>query len=123
MRNYKEQTLQEWCADFLNRLPILYCASAGGVRTSIGTAVKMKRAGYKKGFPDIFIYEPRLGYKGLAIELKSGSRPTVEQKEWQRELIMKGYAALIMPSNMELQEAITWFKDAVSNYLNGGVVK
>ena len=118
MSKFKEQTLQEWCADFLDRLPILYCASAGGVRTSINTAKKMKRAGYKKGFPDIFIYEPRRNYKGLAIELKSGSRPTIEQMGWQQALRKREYAALIMPSNMELQEALEWFKVAVTNYLN-----
>ena len=118
MSKFKEQTLQEWCADFLDRLPILYCASAGGVRTSINTAKKMKRAGYKKGFPDIFIYLSKGCYHGLAIELKSGSRPTIEQMEWQQALRKRGYGALIMPSNMELQEAFEWFKVAVTDYLN-----
>ena len=117
MKEYSEQSLQEWCATFLDKLPILYCASAGGMRVSIRTAIKMKKAGYKRGFPDIFIYEPRLNYKGLAIELKSGSRPTIEQVEWQRELRKRNYMALIMPSNLEFQEALTWFKDAVRDYL------
>jgi len=41
----------------------LYCASAGGVRTSIKQAIKMKRTGYVKGFPDLFIYESSISRK------------------------------------------------------------
>ena len=35
---------------------VLFTASAGGMRTSIGVAKKMKRAGYSKGCPDIMIF-------------------------------------------------------------------
>ena len=45
----------------------LYCASAGGMRTSYLQAIKMKRTGYVKGFPDLFIYEPNQDFHGLAI--------------------------------------------------------
>lgn len=72
---------------------LLYCASAGGVRTSIGAAVKMKAAGYRKGFPDLFIYQPSGIYHGLAIEFKTvrGSL-TPEQIEWGSRLTREGYA-------------------------------
>ena len=48
----------------------LFCASAGGMRTNMTTAKKMKATGYKKGFPDLFIYERNKKFNGLAIELK-----------------------------------------------------
>ena len=41
---------------------------------------KAKATGYKRGFPDLFIYEPRNNYHGLAIELKVGyNKPTNER--------------------------------------------
>ena len=74
----------------------LYCASAGGVRTSYKQAVKMKATGYVKGFPDLFIYEPRNGFFGLAIELKREKGiASPEQKEWQQKLMDRGYQAHI----------------------------
>lgn len=113
----KEQFLQEQLVIWLNSLKVLYCASAGGMRTNIRTAIKMKRAGYKKGFPDIFIYEPRGPYHGLAIEIKVSSYPTPEQTRWKADLLHRGYKAEIMPTNLNLVEAIDWFKKEVSNYL------
>jgi hypothetical protein len=75
----------------------LYCASAGGMRTSYLQAVKMKRTGYVKGFPDLFIYEPRNEYNGLAIEMKKekGGVASPEQKRWQEQLRNRGYASYI----------------------------
>jgi hypothetical protein len=75
----------------------LYCASAGGMRTSYLQAIKMKRTGYVKGFPDLFIYEPRGEYNGLAIEMKKekGGVASPEQKRWQEQLRNRGYASYI----------------------------
>jgi hypothetical protein len=76
---------------------VLYCASAGGMRTSMRQAIKMKQMGYIAGFPDLFIYEQRNGFAGLAIEMKrvSGGVASPEQKQWQHRLIMNGYRACI----------------------------
>ncbi len=49
---------------------IFFNGSAGGMRTYLSVAKRMKATGYKAGFPDLFIYEARNGYHGLAIELK-----------------------------------------------------
>ena len=75
----------------------LYCASAGGMRTSYLQAIKMKRTGYVKGFPDLFIYEPNADYHGLAIEMKKekGGTASPEQKSWQEQLRNRGYASYI----------------------------
>ena len=73
---------------------LLYCASAGGVRTSMTQAKKMKATGYKKGFPDLFIYEPNKKYNGLALELKvKGNYASKHQKEWLINLEKRGYYA------------------------------
>ena len=73
----------------------LFTASAGGMRTSIGTAIKMKRAGYRKGCPDILIFEPRGIYHGLMIELKreKNAKKSDDQIRWIVELATRGYKA------------------------------
>ena len=86
----------------------LYCASAGGMRTSYLQAIKMKRTGYVKGFPDLFIYEPRNEYNGLAIEMKKekGGVASPEQKRWQDQLRNRGYASYICKGSEEAIKVI-----------------
>ena len=100
MKN-EEALIQEAVINYVNaQYPrLLYCASAGGVRTSMKQAVKMKRTGYVKGFPDIFIYEPKGQWHGLAIEMKTAKGVLSQhQKEWQNELIKRGYIAVTCKS-------------------------
>ena len=87
---------------------VLYCASAGGMRTSYLQAIKMKRTGYVKGFPDLFIYEPNQDFHGLAIEMKKekGSVASPEQKSWQEQLRNRGYASYICKGNEEAIKVI-----------------
>lgn len=87
---------------------VLYCASAGGMRTSYLQAIKMKRTGYVKGFPDLFIYESNQDYKGLAIEMKKekGGVASPEQKWWQEQLRNRGYASYICRGNEEAIKVI-----------------
>ena len=93
-----EYTIQKSIIELLDlKAPrLLYCASAGGVRTSLAEARRMKATGYKKGFPDLFFYEPRQGFNGLAIELKKpGGSPTPHQKQWKADLEARGYKAVV----------------------------
>lgn len=119
---FKEQKLQEWFVTYLNGLGVLFCSSAAGARTSIGTAVKLKRSGLKKGFPDIGIFEPRGSYHGMFIEVKLGTYPNREQKEWQQELTKRGYYALIMPGNLEYHQACVWLENETKKYLEGRIL-
>ena len=74
----------------------LYCASLGGIRTTFRQAVKAKATGYVKGHPDLFVYEPRGKYHGLALELKvKGNYATKEQKKWITKLNERGYYAVV----------------------------
>jgi hypothetical protein len=86
----------------------LYCASAGGMRTSYLQAIKMKRTGYVKGFPDLFIYEPRGEFHGLAIEMKKekGGVASPEQKRWQEQLRNRGYCSYICKGSEEAIKVI-----------------
>jgi len=86
----------------------LYCASAGGMWTSDSQRIKMARTGYVKGFPDLFIYEPRGAFFGLAIEMKKekGGTASPEQKRWQEQLRNRGYASYICKGNEEAIKVI-----------------
>ncbi len=76
---------------------LLFCASAGGARTSMAEAKRLKMAGYRKGFPDLFVYEPRATFHGLAIELKrdKGGRVSAHQRKWIEDLKRRGYMAAV----------------------------
>ena len=86
----------------------LYCASAGGMWTSDSQRIKMAKTGYVKGFPDLFIYEPRGEFHGLAIEMKrvKGSKIEPEQIEWQEQLRNRGYASYICKGKDEAIKVI-----------------
>jgi len=75
---------------------VFFNGSAGGMRTFYSVAKKMKATGYQAGFPDLFIYEPRKGYHGLAIELKvKGNYASQKQKSILGKLNDKGYKAQV----------------------------
>ena len=94
----KEYQLQKALIQWINlKYPkLLYCASAGGVRTSFTQAKKMKATGYVKGFPDLFIYEPKGDFHGLAIEIKTEKgRVSISQINWITKLEERGYYAKV----------------------------
>ena len=94
---------------------ILYCASAGGMRTSFKQAVKMKKTGYVRGFPDLFIYEPIGDFHGLALEIKTKTgRPTKEQLNWRHRLNLRNYVA-------EIVYGFDDSKAVIDRYLSGKV--
>lgn len=114
----EEAPLQIQFARWLDNMPILYCASAGGMRTTRRVAGRMKAMGYKKGHPDIIIYESRGKYHGMAVELKSkGGSARQEQKKWRDELQRRGYYALIMPTNLSFLDGLDWLKNQTLQYL------
>ena len=102
----KEHQLQKSIIDYIKlQYPeALYCASAGGLRTSIIQAKRMKSTGYVKGFPDIAILEPRLQtnnkyYCGLFLEVKTiNGRPTKDQLWWREQLNQRWYVSEIVYS-------------------------
>lgn len=114
-----EERLQQWFAMWLRGMGVLFCASLGGRRVSIGLAVKMKRAGYQKGYPDICIEEPRGQWHGMRVEVKFQTKPSPEQIKWRDELLKRNIYAVIMPHNLEYQEACDWLEKETTRYLNG----
>lgn len=105
---YQEQkAIFDWRATAVKRWPelALLHSTQSGVRTSIGAAVKAKKAGMPRGLPDLMLPIARhvLGDKvvrckhGLWIELKrpSGGRTSKEQDWWMNELRIQGYVTRV----------------------------
>ena len=92
---------------------VKYCASLGGQYQPFQSQRnRARRTGYSKGFPDLFIYEARNGYHGVALEIKTiKGRATKEQKEWIEALNERGYKASICKGLPEIL-------DLIDNYLN-----
>ncbi len=75
------------------------------IKLSIGSAVKSKKLhGHSRGYPDLFIAEPRSIYAGLFLEIKTGfekvykknggfrkSTHVAEQAEMLKKLNKRGY--------------------------------
>ena len=112
----KEYQLQKAVCKYLDLNNVLYCGSMGGqYQVHMSQRIKAKKSGYKKGFPDLFIYEPRGSYHGLAIELKVGyNRATKEQLWWRNELNERGYVAEICTG---IDEAL----EVINRYLEGKI--
>jgi|TARA_R110000751_G_scaffold78796_1_gene159016 hypothetical protein len=76
--------------------------------------VKAKLCGYKKGFPDLFIYEPRMIdgiiYHGLAIELKvKGNYASQVQKRTLEDLKERNYKTFVCTGIDHTLEVIEWY--------------
>lgn len=76
----------------------LFCATVGGIHSSVQQKAKMRAAGYNKGVPDLLIYEPShdARYVGLALELKTPKgRISKEQQQWLYDLQARGWQVAI----------------------------
>lgn len=71
---------------------LLFTISPAGFIMSAGQAMKMMRMGYRKGTPDVLIFEPRGPFHGLLIEFKApGGVISDSQREFMRLATDRGY--------------------------------
>lgn len=93
---------QETVANWLDLYKVLYSASVAGVYLHPATFNRVKKIGYKRGLPDILIFQkpPAYGdrYVGVAIELKrrKGGIVSDEQKAWLDNLNKNGWLVGVM---------------------------
>ena len=123
-----ESELQVQVAQYirLHYPKVLFHSDYGsGIKLTKGQAIKQKRQnGGLRGWPDMFIAEPRNGMHGLFIELKkSGTRLKKKDGSWAsshleeqnvmlNELGKRGYAAYFAVGYDEA-------KDIIDDYLGG----
>ena len=111
-----EAKLQKAVVDYIkNRWRYArYCASLGGQYQKYPSQRKRaKETGYVPGFPDLQILEARGGYFGLFIEIKldKQSYPSQYQKDWIKDLLIRGYMAKVCKGYDECIDALeNYFK-------------
>ncbi len=116
--NHQEQRLQEQFATWLDSLGVLHCASLAGVNLGKMAAIRMKRKGYRRGYPDTAILEPRGPYHGLFVELKVQNTTKNEaQEHWQKELEKRGYKVLKVPGSFDFWQAREWLEKETTEFL------
>ena len=112
MEDEEQIMFVQWCQ--LRKIPLAHIPNEiGGSTPALKVrALKMKRMGTSKGFPDLLVFVPRdNGYKLIAIEMKRrvGSRTSEEQKEWLRRLEKAGVPAAICHGAEEAVEFVEQF--------------
>ena len=90
---------------------VRYCASLGGIRTSMTQAIMAKKTGYVKGFPDMQICKVNSEYAGLFLEIKADKTcyPSKEQKQWVEDLNEAGYYAKVVKGLEECMDVLDWY--------------
>jgi len=110
----------EWAALYESKYPDLWLLNGSIMGAQIPPRIlnKLKKAGMKKGKPDINLPVSRGGYSGLWIELKrkEGSDPSQEQVEWLIRLSNAGHLAVCCKGS---DAAIRTIKQ----YVTGNLVK
>jgi hypothetical protein len=115
---HPETEIQKAVKKYLDMKGVLYNASCSGMKTSLSQAMIHKAMGSKKGFLDLFIYEPKHGFHGLAIEIKASyGKPSESQLEWQKQLRKRGYKAEICPKFKTDRECFDWAINLIDWYL------
>ena len=129
MPAYREDALQRSVNSYLNYWPnVLWCHVANERSTSPKHGASLKAKGVKAGVPDVLIFEPRGGYNGLMVELKTDA-PTGFKKDgspraykkaklstaqalWLERLTERGYKTAIAYS---LQDFINVFTEYIDS--------
>jgi len=115
---HNQKMIFEWAEFQKGKYPELSLlnGSLNGVKLTIGQAMKAKRGGLKKGYPDLFLPVARGKYHGLFIELKYGNnKPSTEQIYWLSRLEGEGYMAEICYGAKEAIELILAYLNLSKN--------
>lgn len=92
---------QETVSAWLDAHDVFYNISISGAFLHPATFNRLKRMGYKRGLPDIIVFQRPPAYNdqfcGVAIELKrrKGGVVSDEQKEWITKLQAQGWVAVV----------------------------
>ena len=100
---------------------VIFNTDLSGIRLTMGQAVQAKKLRSSNGFPDLVIYENRMDYPALFIELKrKGERiykkdgtpvneHITEQLEMLKKLKRRGFMADFALGFEEAKELIDWY--------------
>lgn len=117
MRKQSEHELQKAVIKYmkLQHPQIFINGSMGGIYIKHHSQrLKAKQCGYRKGFPDLFVYEQRIIdgkiKGGLAIELKvKGNYATQVQRRTLEELQTRNFHSQVCTGFDQTIEVIEWY--------------
>lgn len=108
--------LFEWAERMSERLPALRLMFhiPNGERRDKVTGARLKKAGVKRGVPDICLPIARRyvgdDWHGLYIEMKTKcGRQSKEQREWEQLLFEQGYLVVVVRSWWEAARLIVYY--------------
>jgi hypothetical protein len=117
-----EESLQIAVSNYLRlQYPnVIFTAESSGLKLTIGQAVKAKKLRSSRGLPDMIILEPRQGYHGLCLELKTvspykkdGSLKSDTHLQEQQQILTnlneKGYAAKFVTGFDKAKKVIDFY--------------
>ena len=119
-----EHHIQKHIAQYLRaQYPdVLFRSDLGGVKLTIGQAVQVKAIQGDRGWPDIFIAEPRHGFCGLFFEIKAEEKDLLtragklrknkhiqEQVKIIETLKDKGYYACFVIGFQPAVQVLDWY--------------
>jgi hypothetical protein len=100
-QNPLEAMEQETVAQWLDLHKVFYNISISGAFLHPATFNRLKRMGYKRGLPDVIIFDPPPAYngkfKGVALEMKrrKGGIVSDEQRTWLEKLANLGWLSYV----------------------------
>ena len=113
----KEQDLHNSIVNYLNYYPnILWTSTLGGVYLGKGNYKQkaLVKKHYKKGVPDLLIFEPNKKYHGLMVEIKvKPNKPSKYQKIWISNLTDRNYKAVVCYSLDEFIDIFNKYKQTI----------
>jgi len=82
---------------YLDLLKIIYCAVPNGGHRHMSVAKKLKAEGVKAGVPDLLLFTPACGYRGVAIEMKATKTGKLSkaQQKWKENLESCGWLSVV----------------------------
>ena len=90
----RESDIQISVANWLRQKypQVLFTAGLGGLKLTVGQAVKIKRMGYRNGTPDLMIFESSGVWRALFIELKRDKGiASADQQVFQCDAMRRRY--------------------------------
>lgn len=121
----EQMAFVQWCR--LNHIlvhhsPLEFNSSSRAVKTR---AVRMKKMGTSKGFPDLLVFIPVYGmtgdvdcYQMCAVEMKrkTNGRVSAEQKEWLRVLTESGVLCSVCKGADEAINFVEMIRKEINDY-------
>jgi Holliday junction resolvase len=107
MATKEHDEVQRQIVSMLTQRGWLVTSTANGADMAASQRVRQARAGVRRGVPDVLCFDGPEGFRGVAIEVKTGTgKLTPEQRRWLERLTERGWLAMVAGSAEEVQKKL-----------------